>query len=130
VTATADRTLTAAQARALYKAEVRAAKDKAAYVASKERVDELHERYKPLIPPSDEAKDAGKDVRQVKVGGFLVRVSTFLGGDYFALAPYRRDGHQVTPEMQPYVKAGEERDRWTVKDLRGPRDPDAVEPTT
>lgn len=130
MTALAEKKLTASQARKLAKLEARTAKAKAAYEALRDELGEVHAEYKPLLPPSTDPKDAGRDVRQHKVGGFLVRVSTFLGGDYFSLKDYREAGNQVTDEMRPFVRAGDPRERWTVKDLRGPRDPDAVDPAT
>jgi hypothetical protein len=57
-------------------------------------------------------------------------VSTYEGGEFFSLKDYRAAGHPITPEMAPHVHPGDPRERWTWKDLRGPKSPDAVEPTT
>lgn len=122
------RKLSAAQARQLAKATARAQRAKAVADAAKRELDDLHARFKPLLPPSADPKDAGKDVLQAEAGGFLVRVSTFEGGEYFSLKDYREAGGTITEEMQPYVHRGDPRERWTVKDLRGPKDPEAVNP--
>lgn len=122
--------LSAAQARALIAAEVGFEKLKAAIDAAKIKRAELRARYKLRIPPSTDPKDAGKDVRQVEVGGFRIRVSTFAGRETFSLSEYRKAGHPITDEMAPFVGSGEQVERWTWKDLRGPKSPDAVEPTS
>lgn len=128
MTATATPKLSAAQAKKLVLAEVKAAKLKAELEAAQRELAELHERYKPRLEPSTDPKDAGKDVLMAEVGGFRIRVSTFVGGDYFSLKDYRTAGHPITPEMAEHIRTGDPRERWTWKDLRGPRRPDAVEP--
>jgi hypothetical protein len=128
VTATKTRKLNAAQARALVLATVTVEKLKASLDAASERLVELRAKYRPLIPASEDPKDAGKDVREVTAGGFRIRVSTFEGGEYFSLKDYRAAGHPITEEMAEHIRAGDPRERWTWKDLRGPRRPDAVEP--
>ena len=130
MTATAEKKLTASQARKLAKLEARTAQAKAAWESMKRDLDQLHAEYKPLLPVSTDPDDEGKDVRQLEVGGFRVRVSTFAGGEYFSLKDYRGAGHQVTDEMREHIRDGDERERWTVKDLRGPRGPDSVQPAS
>lgn len=129
MSATATRKLGAREVRAIVDAEIAAAKAKAEHDRLAGARDELRERYKPRIPPSSEAKDVGRDVRQVEAGGLRVRVSTFAGGEYFSLKEYREAGGQITAAMEPHVHAGDPRERWTVKDLAGPKRPDAIEPT-
>lgn len=127
---TPPRKLNAAQARAIVAAEVAAGKLKAALDAATVKRDELRARYKLRIPPSTDPKDGDKDVREIEVAGFRIRVSTYAGGEYFSLKDYRAAGHPITPEMAEHVHAGDPRERWTWKDLRGPKSPDAVEPTS
>lgn len=122
------RKLNAAQARALALAEVTYDKLAAALAEAKKARNELRGRFKARIPPSTDPKDADKDVRQVEAGGFRIRVSTFDGGEYFSLKDYREAGHPITPEMEPHVHDGEQREKWTVKALAGPKRPDAIEP--
>lgn len=128
--ATQTRKLTAAQAKRLAKLTAAAARAKAIADAAKRALQEAQDQYRDLIPPSTDPKDAGKDVRQIEVGGFRVRVSTYAGGDYFSLKDYREAGGRITVAMAPHVHAGEDREKWTVKDLRGPKDPEAVNPAT
>lgn len=127
-TATKTRKLNAAQAKALVLATVAVEKLKASLEAKSEKLTELRERYKPLIPASEDPKDADKDVREVTAGGFRIRVSTFEGGEYFSLKDYRAAGHPITDEMAEHIRPGDKRERWTWKDTRGPRRPDAVDP--
>jgi hypothetical protein len=128
MTATTQPKLSAAQAKQLVTAEVEAAKLKAELEAANRRVAELRERFKPRLAPSEDPKDAGKDVLVAEAGGFLIRCATFVGGDYFSLKAYREAGHEITPAMAEHIHSGDPRERWTWKDLRGPRHPDAVEP--
>lgn len=128
--ATQTRKLTASQAKRLAKLTAAAARAKAIADAAKRELQEAQAQYKDLIPPSDDPKDAGKDVRQIEVGGFRVRVSTFAGGEYFSLKDYREAGGKITVEMAPHVHTGDDREKWTVRDLRGPKDPEAVNPAT
>lgn len=129
MTATAQPKLTASQARKLALKEVRVAQLKAQLEAEQAELADLHEQYKPRLQPSTDPRDAGKDVVMAEVGGFRIRCSTFIGGDYFSLKDYRTAGHPVTEEMAEHIRPGDPRERWTVKDLRGPRRPDAVEPS-
>lgn len=124
---TPPRKLNAAQARALVAAEVAASKLKAALEKAVEKRDELRGRYKLRIPASTDPKDADKDVRQVEVAGFRIRVSSYAGGESFSLKDYKAAGHPITAEMAPHVHSGDPREKWTWKDLRGPKSPDAVE---
>lgn len=119
--------LSASQARKLEQAEVRAAKLKAELDEAEGERNELRARYKARLPQSDEPKDRGKNVCQAIAGGILVRVSSFLGGEYFSVADYREAGHTVTPEMQMFISRSP-RERWTVKSIKGPKTSRAVEP--
>lgn len=127
MTATAQPTLRAEQAKKLVLAEVKAAKLKAELKAAERERDDLRERYKPRLLPSTKKDDAGKDVLEAEVGGFLIRVSSFKGGDRFSLSDYLTAGHKLTAAMREHVSAGGPQERWSWKDLRGPRRPDAVE---
>lgn len=122
--------LSAAKAKQLAKAEARAARAAAEHEQARADLVRVRGEVLPLLPASADPKDAGKDVRMAEVGGFRVRVSTFEGGEYFSLKDYREAGGKITTAMKPHVHRGEPRRRWTVKDLRGPRDPDAVNPAT
>jgi hypothetical protein len=124
----AAKTLAASQARKLERLEVAAARAEAAAKAAKDERDEYRAQVLPLLPVSDDPKDADKDVRQAIAGGILVRVSTFDGGEYFSLKDYRTAGNAITAEMEPHVHSGDPRSRWTVKDTRGPKSSQAVEP--
>ena len=121
-------TLRAALARDYVLAEVDVAKLEAELEVAKERRDDLRKRVKPKLVPSAEKDDAGKDVLVGEAGGFRIRVSTFTGGDSFSLAKYLKAGHKITAAMRDALTPGSARERWTWKDVRGPRRPDAVEP--
>jgi hypothetical protein len=121
--------LSAAQARKLERAEVKAAQLEAQLEEAKARRDTLRRRYKSRLQPSTEKRDRGKNVLQAIAGGILVRVSSFRGGDYFSLKDYREAGHEVTPAMRPFIRPGDPRERWTVKSLAGPKTSGAVEPS-
>jgi hypothetical protein len=119
--------LSAAQARKLVLAEVKAAKLRAELETAEAERDELRQRYKPRLQPSTETKDAGKNVLQAVAGKLLIRCTSFMSGEYFGLKDYREAGHPVTPEMEAFIQRYP-RERWSWRDLRGPRRPDAVEP--
>lgn len=128
MTAIATKKLSASQARKLERLEVAAARAEAAWKSAKSKRDEYRAEVKPLLEPSIDPRDRGKHVLQALASSILVRVSTFVGGDYFSLKDYREAGHKVTLEMEPFVRPGDPRERWTVKDTRGPKSSQAVEP--
>jgi hypothetical protein len=127
MTATAQPTLSAAQAKALVLAEVAVGKLEAELDAAKQEREKLRKRYKVRLQPSTEKKDRGKDVVQAEAGGFLIRCSTFTGGSRFSLKSYIEAGHKITAAMRDHISPGDQQERWSWKDLRGPRRPDAVE---
>lgn len=121
--------LTSSQARALVTATVVVGKAKARLEKAKKALAELRARYKPLIPTSTEPDDEGKDVRQIEVGRWRVRVSTWTAADAFSLKGYREAGHEITAAMREHITPGRTNETWTVTDLEGPTKPGAVEPT-
>lgn len=121
--------LTAAQARKIAEAENLVAKLRAQLEQAETEAKEIRARYDDRITePSDDPRDAGKNVRIARAGGWEIRVSTFTGGDTFSLKTYLSKGHKITPAMKQALTPGAERKRWTVKRLAGPYKPGSVEP--
>jgi hypothetical protein len=119
------------QAKALVLAEVKVAQLRPSSRRAEAERDELRKRYKPRLQPSTEKKDAGKDVLQAIGRRLLIRCTSFLSGEYFSLKDYRLAGHPITAgdggvHIQPATRAS----AGAGSDLRGPRRPDAVEPTS
>ena len=75
-------------------------------------------RYRPLLP----------DREEVKVGGWRIKRTEVDGAEYFSLRDYRDAGHEITAEMAEHLERRDPHERWTVKDLKGPAAPGAVEP--
>lgn len=129
MTATATRTLSAAQAKALHLADVEAGKALAALEAAEKRQRELRERYLELVPLSEDPAERRDGIRTITVGGFNVRITPVEGSERFSLSDYLKLGHKVTAAMREAMKRSRDYHRWTVKDTRGPKRADAVEPS-
>ncbi len=121
--------LSAAQAIAWATAEVAALQAKAALDAAKERCKELRERYEERLEPSTDPKDADKDVKVAVAGGWQIRFTRFIGGERFSLTDYREAGGEITEGMKPHISPGSPQVRVTVKRVKGPTKPGAVEPS-
>jgi hypothetical protein len=126
-TAKREQRLSAAQAKTIALAENAVQKLDAAIKAARKKRDEIRDRYRHRIPKIADPEDAGRDVRQVEVGNYRIRVSRYSSGRSFSLKDYTAAGNPVTPAMAPFVSEGAEREKWTVTDLRGPIKPGAVE---
>lgn len=123
--------LTAAQAREYALADTKVGKLKAALEQAEKRRTELRERYLPRIPLSADVKEAERGVRLVEVGGLRIRVTPVKGSDEprgLRIGDYLAAGHKITAVMRKFVWWAGDYDRWTVKDLKGPKRVDAVEP--
>lgn len=125
----ARRRLSAAQAVAWATAEVAALQAKAALEAAKERCDGLRARYEERLEPSTHPDDAGKNVKVAIAGGWQIRFTRFTGGERFSLTTYRKAGGLITEAMAPHVSPGSPQVRVTVKRVKGPTKPGAVEPS-
>lgn len=90
--------------------------------------DEFRERYEGRMAPSDDPRDAGKNVKVARAGGWQIRLTRFLGGERFSIRDYRTAGHEVTAAMQDHISPGGEQVKVTPKRLKGPTKPGAVEP--
>jgi hypothetical protein len=121
--------LSAAQAIAWATAEVAAQQAKAAWAGAQEKCTELRARYEDRLEPSTDPGDTGKDVKVGVAGGWQIRFTRFTGGERFLLSDYRKAGGKVTKAMEPYVSPGSPQVRVTVKRLKGPTKPGAVEPS-
>lgn len=121
--------LSAAQAVAWATAEVAAQQAKAALTAATERCAEMRARYEERLEPSDDPKDVDKDVKVAVAGGWQIRLTRFTGGERFSLSEYRKAGGKITKAMEPHVSPGSPQVRVTVKRLKGPTKPGAVEPS-
>ena len=129
MTATASKPkLTAEQARKLAEAEIALAQARAVLEQREKAAKELRDRYRGRLAPSDDPKDAGKDVLVGEAGGWQIRVTSFMGGDYFSLKDYLAAGNKITAAMRAFVTRGQRRERWTVKRTKGPYKPGSVEP--
>jgi hypothetical protein len=122
--------LSASGAMALHVADVTVAKLKAAAKLAEETRALIQERYRASIPLSEDPKEAAGGIRAAEVGGISVRVTPVDGSERFSLKDYREAGHEVTPEMRDAISTSKPFERWTVKDVRGPRRADAVELNT
>lgn len=127
-TATAPKKLSAQQARQLHDADVEVGKLKAALEIAERTREDLRDRYKSRLVPSEDPKDAGKGVLVGSAGGITVRVTPAVSGEFFRFRDYKLAGNPVTPEMAEHVSPGRPYDRWTTKLLEGPKRHDAVEP--
>jgi hypothetical protein len=121
--------LSATQAVLWATAEVAVLQAKAAWEAAKAEAEKLRARYEDRLEPSADPKDAGKDVKVGVAGGWQIRFTRFTGGERFSIKEYRAAGHKVTPEMRPFISAGDPQVRVTVKRVKGPTKPGAVEPS-
>jgi hypothetical protein len=88
----------------------------------------LRERYLALVPLSEDPAERRDGIRATTVGGFRVRVTPVAGSDRFSLKDYLALGHKVTNAMREAMKRSRDWHRWTIKDTRGPKRADAVEP--
>jgi hypothetical protein len=122
--------LSASGAMALHVADVTVAKLKAAAKLAEETRALIQERYRASIPLSEDPKEAADGIRAAEVGGISVRVTPVDGSERFSLKDYREAGHEITPEMRDAISTSKPFERWTVKDVRGPRRADAVELNT
>jgi len=123
------RKLGAREVRVIADAENRVQKLDAALKAAKRDREEVRARYRDRITEfSEEKDDAGKDVRVAVAGGYLVRVTRFMGAQRFGLRGYLEAGHKITAAMREHLSEPEEQERWTVKNLAGPPKPGSVEP--
>lgn len=120
--------LSATQAKAWATAEVLLLQAKSAVEAARAKCDEMRERYEERLEPSDDPKDAGKDVKVATAGGWHIRFTRFTGGERFSLTSYREDGGEITEEMKAHISPGSPQVRVTVKRVKGPTKPGAVEP--
>jgi hypothetical protein len=123
------RKLSKAQVIAWATAEIAVTQAKAAWDKAKEKAEGLRAKYEPRLEPSTDPKDAGKDVKVVRAGGWQIRFSRYATGEYFSLKDYRANGGRITPSMQPHVHRGAGV-RVSVKRLDGPTKPGAVEPAS
>jgi hypothetical protein len=121
--------LSAAQAIAWATAEVAALQAKAALDAARAKCAELRERYEDRLERSDDPKDADKDVKVGTAGGWQIRLTRFTGGERFSLTGYREAGGEITEAMKPHISPGSPQMRVTVKRVKGPTRPGAVEPS-
>ena len=121
--------LSAAQAIAWATAEVAALQAKAALDAAKKKCGELRERYEDRLEPSTDPDDAGKDVKVAVAGGWQIRFTRFTGGERFSLTDYRKAGGKITKAMAEHISPGSPQVRVTVKRVKGPAKPGAVEPS-
>lgn len=121
--------LSAAQAIAWATAEVTLLQVKAAWEQAKAKAEEMRERYEDRLERSDDPKDADKDVKVGQAGGWQIRFTRFTGAERFSLKDYRAAGHKVTAAMAPFVSEGAPQVRVTVKRIKGPTKPGAVEPS-
>jgi hypothetical protein len=121
--------LTPAGAKALHLADVAVAKLKAQLEQAEKRRAEMQARYRDLVPLSEDADERAKGIRAAEVGGFKIRIAPVAGSDRFSLKDYLEAGHKITAAMRDAMKRSKPFDRWTIKDVRGPRRADAVEPT-
>lgn len=120
--------LSAAQAMAWATAEVAMLQAKAKLDELVEKCKELRARYEPRLEPSEDPKDADKDVKVATAGGWHIRLTRFTGGDRFSLSDYRKAGGKITKAMEPHITPGAPQMRVTVKRVKGPTKPGAVEP--
>jgi hypothetical protein len=121
--------LSAVQAIAWATAEVTLLQVKAAWDQAKAKAEEMRERYEDRLEPSDDPKDAGKDVKVGQAGGWQIRFTRFTGAERFSLKDYRAAGGKITAAMAPFVSEGAPQVRVTVKRIKGPTKPGAVEPS-
>lgn len=129
MTDTTRKKLSAAQAIAWATAEVAVLQAKAKLEGLRAAADVLRARYEPRLQPSDDAKDADKNVKVAVAGGWQIRLTRFTGGERFSLTGYREAGSKITEAMKPHVSPGSPQVRVTVKRTKGPTKPGAVEPT-
>lgn len=122
------RRFTARDARAIAEAENRVAKLAAQLELATEERSRVRARLLPLLPPSADAAERDKGVRQATAGGFRVRVSPVAGHDMFSLKRYLQRGHELTEQMREAMNRTRGFERWTVKPVAGPARPGAVEP--
>lgn len=127
-TAAEPKKLTAAIAIKWATAEVELLQAKAKVTELEEKVADYRKRYADRLAPSDDPKDAGKDIKVGRAGGWQIRVAHFTGGERFSLKDYRTAGHKITAAMKPFVNPGSPQIRVTVRRLAGPTKPGAVEP--
>jgi hypothetical protein len=121
--------LTPHAAKKLHLADVTVAKLKAALEQAERERGELYDRYRDLVPLSDDPDERANGVRSATIGGFSIRVTPVEGTDRFSLTAYLKAGHKITAEMQTAMKRSKDFHRWTIRDVRGPRRADAVEPS-
>lgn len=121
--------LSAKQAIAWATAEIVMQQAKAAWEQAKVEAEKLRERYEDRLEPSDDPKDAGKDVKVGAAGGWQIRLTRFTGGERFSLTSYRKAGGEITPEMAEHITPGSPQVRVTVNRTKGPAKPGAVEPS-
>jgi len=119
--------LSAAQAIAWATAEVTLSQLKATVAEATKRCTELRERYEDRLDPSPDVADVDKDVKVAVAGGWQIRLTRFIGGERFSLTAYRTAGGKITKAMAPHISAGSPQVRVTVKRLKGPTRPGAVE---
>lgn len=122
------RPFTARDARAIAEAENRVAKLAAQLELATEERNRVRARVLPRLPPSADAAEREKGVRQATAGGFRIRVSPVDGHDMFSLKCYLQRGHELTEQMREAMKRTSSFERWTVKPIAGPARPGAVEP--
>jgi hypothetical protein len=122
--------LTGTGAMALHVADVTVSKLKAALELAEETRALIQQRYRDAIPLSEDPKEAADGIRSLEVGGIKVRITPVAGSERFSLKDYKAAGHQVTAAMRDAITTSKGYDRWTVKDVRGPRRADAVEPAS
>ena len=121
--------LSAPQAIAWATAEVAALQAKAAWKTAVEKCETLRARYEHRLEPSTDPKDADKNVKIGIAGGWQIRFTRFTGGERFSLTDYREAGGEITEAMQPHISPGSPQVRVTVKRIKGPTKPGAVEPS-
>ncbi len=122
------RRFSARDARAIAEAENRVAKLTAQLELATEERARVRARLLPLLPPALDAADRERGVRRAIAGGFRVQVSPVEGHEIFSLKRYIERGHQVTEQMRDAMRRSRDYDRWTVKPVKGPARPGAVEP--
>lgn len=122
--------LSATGAMALHVADVTVTRLDAALKLARETRALIQERYHDAVPLSEDPKEAAEGIRAAEVGGISVRITRVEGSDRFSLTAYKDAGHRVTDEMRDAISTSKPYDRWTVKDVRGPRRADAIEPSS
>lgn len=120
--------LTAQQVRDWATAEVELIQARERVKVLAARCEDFHERWESKLAPSDDPKDATKDVKVARAGGWAIRFTRYTGGESFSLKRYAELGHKITAAMREAISPGQPQVKVTVKNLKGPTKPGAVEP--